>query len=284
MALILASIVGIIYSYIVYYNPIAGYLSIIVTAAGGACFGATSYLAVRVGHCRNTLVAGLIGLLVTLWGYYVSWAFFEAIIYSSDEESVSGIELLAHPDAIFAIAKAIAETGWFTLKGKAVSGLFLWACWAIEAIIIIAIGSLGGLFAVNTTYCESCSAWADDEIAKVKFAMPPAGSPKLPDNDLNFELLATLGPAPLGAGKALLLEVEGCKNCDKTRIVKLEKVTESIDSEGKTETNTESILSKHLLEFDELDKILALKSRPGLQNAPAEEGASAEELESAEPA
>lgn len=188
-SLIVLPILGLIYSYAIWYIPIP-YINFFITAGFGFAVGfAISQLVVRYGNVRNKALAFGFGILGCIIALYFSWAVWVDLVLNSGETiggerigiAVSNVKFLEvfnlalQPSKLFELIGLINEVGVWGIKGATVSGLFLGLIWVIEAGIVFFFGALMPGGASEEPFCEINQKWFDKKVlpAFSAIAYPP---------------------------------------------------------------------------------------------------------------
>ncbi len=242
-----ASLVGGIYSYIILYLPIAGFITFLLSAGYGAICGFVTAFMLKRGKVRNgTLSMGVV-LLGQLIGFYVAWAVWVYALVTKDEPTAEiSLMMVMNPLLLAKAVAAINETGAWTMSGTTPSGIFLWILWALEAVLVF-----GGAWVVSLgvfsgeVYCERCHRWCDNEPGVL--LLPPAdhGELKRAFEERRFDSLA-LGMAT--QEQFITVDVRSCGGCSEMQTLTLTQLTTTINKEGKPETTRTEILAGLLME------------------------------------
>ena len=141
-------------------------------------------MVVKRGHCRNTLLAGLIGLMLCLFGltakHYVQY---QILVEDATNENVK-LELqegTLQPSEVETerkeirnwVTEQVSFLGHFKLRadmgfsigrgnGAPITGVFIYLIWAIELGIVLVLGAVGPVGAAKHPYSEKLGRWADE--------------------------------------------------------------------------------------------------------------------------
>ncbi len=244
--------IGFVYSYLIAYIPFV-YLNFLCTV--GYAFGlasAAGYL-MRAGKMRNPAVGCFVGAAVGLVSYYFSWAVWLSIAVSGSKFSVSALELAARPDALWSLLLLVNEKGaWGVGRGLSggatVSGVLLWAVWAVEAVIVLG-GTTFGAWAMLTMdpFCESCQTWCKEEKSVLSVRPAETGELKRRFEAKDFAFMKALGLKGEGDAAWLRLDLHRCPHCGKTNTLTVLQETVKGVKNGKPDVETKSLFDKLLL-------------------------------------
>jgi len=165
--------------------PLIGYFTVLLVAG----FGAVTAMPLRWAgvwlRVRNVAAMQLAGGITGLAAVWMAWAFFMWRIARDVPElaHLSLFEWMLSPSLVVDIARAVGETGSFTIGsltqrsagGITVRGDFLWLLWLAEALLVVIPCILVAPTAVrDRPFCETCGRWMRfDE--NVPFLTPATG-------------------------------------------------------------------------------------------------------------
>ncbi len=270
-----ALVLGIAYSYISVYSPIAGWISLLFMAGFAVCLGAAVAKAGVVAKVRSAPFMKLAGITTGLLGLYVSWAAFEvALLGRSGMEDAPGLlDVLSSPVGVWEVALLINETGWYSIKGATPKGGVLWVLWGIEAVVVV-----GGVFLMaphaveGEVFCERCDRWCE--------LRPLAGVLGLPENGEHLRRVAEGSVAALEGLPVvstdqpdhLRLGVQACTLC-RHGAYQVLLVQHSLDDKGNLQTSAEGVSAQHVMDPTLLERLTALTQRPIEEREETEEAA-----------
>jgi hypothetical protein len=176
LAVLLGTIlIGIIYTYAVWYIPLI-YINFLLTIGSGfALFILISFLTHRF-KSRSKLFDMAISVIASVLLVYVNWVIWVDLVLNSGEtygidnqigitvsgSSISGVlELFLNPKEVLNYANIINGYGTWGIKGGTVSGTFLWIIWIIEAAILFGFTPFMTLFKEAEPFCEIENEWAE---------------------------------------------------------------------------------------------------------------------------
>ncbi|MCA9323149.1 MAG: hypothetical protein KDB53_20580 [Planctomycetes bacterium] len=250
-------IMAAIYGYAIFYCPLI-YINGIGTVLLGTLTGWFVGKAAKLGKVRNAGYASIIGIVVGVGCWYVSWvAWLHAL---SDQEA-----LVTAPRDIFAVADALAEIGPWSIFGVTPTGILLYLVWFIEAAIIIG----GCAFVVTNSlrslpFCETCQRWMPPPKYFGRFEMIDPDEWGRVVADLvkqDFTQLTTLKPATESTTPYLVIELNGCQGCHDLQTLSLRAVAESRDSRGNLDRTEKKIVENLLISRETLDDLQAHLTR-----------------------
>ena len=268
----LAILMAAIYSALVVYVPLIGYVNAIFL--GIYLFGLAIPLAKigRICKCRSTFKLGLLSAIVSAVGVYFSWVFFIAFL-SGGEVPIVALNLAMEPRVVWEISCDIIANGWWQ---NGPSGILEWIVVSIEAAIMIpGVGLIAGSQIDRDVFCEDCGTWcsvtgnrqlslkellpsaeADDpeEAAERESVDEKTKTPQQVDGPVEAELvmpghldLLKLPEAAPTEIPRVSAEVLACTGCKATSAVRFKLVSITIDSDGDP-TQTEEDLPGILLQ------------------------------------
>lgn len=235
-------ILALIYAYINVYNPIGGYITLLIILGYAFVCGLVIATLLKLGKVRNSrfcFVSAVVGGLLSL---YFAWVFFLYVLaHRFDLMEVGVLQLLFNPFAVLSVMNEINKTGWFSIKGATPSGIFLWILWLIEAGIILGVVTLAGSAAVDDEmFCEKCDRWC--EVAETKHLKIPPGLASTKASDINPLTFGNLEDADnINARPAIQAERLKCSNCVDYSGWKFKVISTEIDKDGNEKDKTDNI-------------------------------------------
>jgi len=264
-----ATLLGLIYAYVVVYTPIAGYISLLFLA--GFAIGLFMLVAMSAQwfKCRAPWFMSAVGLFAGAVALYTSWAFFEYALVSryDDTSTLTMLDFLTNPAAVWALMVEINADGWYTISSATPSGAVLWFFWGIEALVILAAGGLAGMFALtDEVFCERCNTWADDVEPKLRVELPADEHAVQQDN---VDWMTGLAALPEGAYPVMRGQLKSCPTCENTTPLKLEVVTAELDKDGNVSETTAELIPTSATSTFEHGKLVGLAARVPPAPSPA---------------
>lgn len=184
LCLLAAPVLGLVYSYAIWYIPII-YVNFLIAAGFGIAIGmGINYAVVGVGKVRNAGIAALFGVIAGVVALYFHWAIWLDLVLNAGESygtsrigiTVSNISILESlslaldPAAMIELIGAVNEVGTWGFKSVPVSGLFLTVIWVVEALIILGIPVFMAFGRAQKPFCEISNSWArEKELPALEF-------------------------------------------------------------------------------------------------------------------
>jgi len=249
-----AAILGLIYSYIIVYDPII-YINMMCTLGFGFCIGASVAKGVRLGKIRNPLLAGAYGLAFGLAGLYFAWV--------ADLWARSGkpFNLAAfQPDVLKWYIRHFYENGIWTIsnhgqKGDTVKGVFLGIIWIVEASVIAGFATVQAYKSVaSVPFCEPCNEWTKTNVGAARLKYNPDIQRRLAEGDLIAldEALGASGTENLFTQ----LDLHCCPKCDNSIFLSVCTVATTIDKKGNRNVVKKILLRYLVIGPGEVQRIL----------------------------
>lgn len=270
------SLLAILYSALVFYNPIV-YLNILAGMGFAFACGVLSRFGLTIGKVRNRLLAGSAGAAVGFISIFFAWVAF--LFFLVVDEQGNGLITFNLNEIAFYI-QLIGAQGWwaFNENGNNFSGWGLYLLWAAEALIVIGASAMVA-YAKDTPFCEECNQWCDEHECPVTFTMPEdfeALRASLEADEYSpLYQSAQLSP---DADVYLKATLYPCPECSETSWLKLEQVVASLNDKGEVETKEFTLINYLDLPREDYDRLMSLV--PGSepmdeqQQVPAEEESS----------
>ena len=172
-------VLGLIYSYAIWYIPFI-YINVIITAGFGFLVGfLINLFVIGKGKVRTPLLAiifGVFGGLIALYFHYAVWIDLvlnvgESYGTSSIGITVSNIEFLQvftlamEPAVLLELISEVNAIGTWGLFGSdTISGVFLSIIWLIEILIVVVISTVLSRSKVSDPFCEIDNEWFTETI------------------------------------------------------------------------------------------------------------------------
>jgi len=260
-------VLAFIYTYAVVYIPLVGYVTFLLTGGFGFLVAMAVMMLIVFAKVRSGLICRLTGLFAGLVAWYLSWAVFIHLMLKRADEPVSFFTIVFKPFGIWGMAKAISVEGWFSIGsgGANVSGIALWICWGLEALIVIGLPLLmAGQAIADKVFCERCGLWSDEKEG-VLLRRPTDGIDlvgRMGQKDLG--VLAELEQATASDTCVYRVDVTACKSCRDFFTTSVKEIAITINKEGKPEQNVSTVVKDLLISRDDLNRIRTIAtSSPG---------------------
>ena len=230
-------VLAIIYSYVIVYVPLVGYVSVIFVGGLIIGIGLLIFGLGRATKCRNPNFLRLVGIICGLLAFYFSWAAFEYVLFDQFDNGIAWtmVDVFLSPAAVWHVALDINRTGWYSIFGGTPSGTLLWIIWAVEAIlIIVGPAMLVSMLMDDEVFCEHCNAWCQKSLDAARLALPDDQNALKPLQFENLDVLKTLRPTEQDTYPYLRVDMWNCDLCKQMAAVraKLYAVeTNRLDSE-----------------------------------------------------
>jgi hypothetical protein len=273
-----AIVLGTLYAYADFYNPIAGWVTFLVT--GGTAFlqGAIVGQMLRSGQMRNAALGSLIAFATALLLLLAAWIFWLHILLNRGGVHVSVADLLASPSRTWHAIVAINAMGAWKIKGTAPTGVILSAIWALEAGMLLYIPvKMARSLITGAPFCETCKKWGNTRDL-INVNAGDAASLRRDLEQKDFTSLITRGKARSDSTWYYRVYLQGCPACDNTQTLCVDEVSITRRKDD-TKTRVKPLVSRLLLTPDETVEVATATA---LLNAvpPPTESTAAEEPKS----
>lgn len=235
-------LLSIIYSYLVLYIPISGYITILLLA--GFAFGITMIVSrlAGIGKCRSAIAITIFGALAGFVALYFAWVSFLYALFArfAPAEEVTVAQLILNPFMLYNAVMFVNENGWFSIKGATPTNIVLWIFWAIEAVVIVGAPALFAASSMkNEMFCESCNKWCG--ATATRFRSLPAAIEAGGVKGVDSVALAALPELPQKSVPCIQEELLKCPACAKTQGLRFSRITYKADKNNKLHENVEKI-------------------------------------------
>lgn len=256
------ALLAFVYSYVILYIPLVGYVTFLLSGGFGALVGIVTARALKWGKVRNTWVALAVTAATALLAWDISWAVWIYAAFRQAEVDVSLVEIFLQPGVLWEVIQEVNKEGAWTIgSGFSPTGLALWIFWGIEALLI-----LGAAFyfawdrSRDEVFCEGCNSWCEVK-ALVRVGEGDGGELKkrIEAKDLGF--LEKRGAIQPGASAWFQLDLRSCPACGLTNTLTVNSVILKVEEEKETPEIVEAVLDKLLLTSVEAETICRLGER-----------------------
>jgi hypothetical protein len=255
ISLLVAPILGLAYSYAIWYIPFI-YIRFFLTLGFGFAIGfLTNNVVVKYGKVRNSVLAIIFSIFISLVAIYFSWAVWLDLIINAGESygneklgiTVSNIEFLqvfslaGQPSVLFSLMQEVNQVGSITIKTITISGIFLSIIWLIEALMVIGLAIFMSTTQSKKPFCERTGQWFTETILpateliedkdKMRADLEKA-VPSVFDNLVKNQEIATQSHSIFS-----LYSSENGEN-----YLSIENKVAKIDDKGKTDFDTEEFI------------------------------------------
>lgn len=239
-----AIILGLVYAFIDLWNPIAGYVTFLVTGGTGWVMGIILGKLIQKGRMRNVPLGMGIVVLLTFLMYVMSWEFWIYALLLRAGEQVSLLDVFLHPAGVWEFIREINAEGTFSIKGSVPKGIFLTLLWVAEAGALVGIPIAMAWSALHEQpFCEACNKWGSTrELITLNAGEKSTIRAALEARD--FASLTALGKASGTSQRYWRTFFQGCADCDTTQTLCIEEVSITIDKKGEASTKTTSVLRR----------------------------------------
>ncbi|HXJ61631.1 MAG TPA: hypothetical protein VNU68_33735 [Verrucomicrobiae bacterium] len=236
--------------------------------------------AVRLGHCRNVILAWILGLVLVT----------SSILASYFWDYQLGLVRLARAVPQFTsttIRKEISFRRWFELRMKAgvkfveapgrpssravaadLEEGWVVAGWASEALIILVIAMWLINAAVKRPYCEACRCWTTAKALLLHGQGRQAASPLLAQRDLN-RVITLLSEPRSRSPFSLLLTGHLCESCTQTGFLSIDELHASIDRRRRPKQQKKNLVTFAVMNPEQCNRFAAELARARSNFVPA---------------
>lgn len=250
-ALVLATL----YAYACIYIPIVQ-VSVLLSCGFGAAIGGSAAAVMRSFKVRNRWVTVGLAVLLSAFGWFVSWFPWVYAIFAQAGEVIGLFELL-NPFFMFAALSSIYETGTWSIgshSGSAVSGAFLGIVWFSELVTIVGVGGFTALaLTKDKVFCEACDNWCTVLPSVRPFDFSAGSALKEVFTSQGDLRVLTNQPVPALVDKWLVLKVGFCEKCGQTNVAALDQVTLSVDRRGRATQAVSAFVPFYLVSRSDME-------------------------------
>ena len=240
--LIVATVLGAIYGFLIYWSPFI-YINAIITVACGVGLAMSVGGLAKAGKIRKSGLVTVVGLVVALLAYYVHWSVWAGRMIEAQ---------ITAPGELWAFVSAVNAMGPWSIFGWTPTGFSLWGIWSIEALIIVGISTLLAHSLIDLPFCEDTGQWTTEKALPEHFALIESPSVDSPRSLLHA--LRPNGDSPDAYTEVSVATAEGSE----LRCVSLNSVVVETDKDGKEEKKTQTIVKNMIFDRDNFDRLMQI--------------------------
>lgn len=238
----IAVVAAFVYAYVMVYVPVVQ-LAFLLPLLFGAGMGAAVAWLLRLAKTRSPFVSAGVATLVTGGSYALSWLPWTYATFARAEVEVSFLDVL-WPPSLAAMIAGIYETGAWSIgrSGEPVSGLVLGICWAVEALMIVAVApAVAVATASSGVFCEKCERWCAPAKDVMRLPADVQGhvAPRLDQRDLR--VLSEVPRAQPYDNPFLSIDLHLCPGCGETNTLTLTHVHRTSDGKRENVVSTKLV-------------------------------------------
>ncbi|MEO6434779.1 MAG: hypothetical protein ABIP55_03320 [Tepidisphaeraceae bacterium] len=250
-----------IYAYADLYIKVVDKISVLILVAFAAAMGFAVAGILRIMKVRNLAVMAIIAGSSALLALYVSWVVWETALLRQEGAPATPWRLFGHPRAVWHLAQSINEIGTFTMRGKPVIGMELWAAWTVEAAAILLCTLLIPLLSLRrSAFCEECGNWCVKQANLVRVQGTDDQTLRRQMETRDFDSLARLGLPADDAPVFHSFDVYTCPKCGQTNLLTGNRVAVKYVNGQRTE-NAKPVVDRLWVDPADAEAIRALPQR-----------------------
>jgi hypothetical protein len=233
------------------------YLNFLLCAGFAFGIAAAGLYAVRLGHCRNRVVALILAVPLALapvgasyyWGYRATLS---EIAHQHPETSVDDIRqevtfsrwLDARREAGWTLSSSHSSSS-STQSKPDISGIGVVIIWTIEALVVLAFTLALVGTAAGAAYCEACGRWCEPKPLTLQGLAASDLESALQMGDLGAVVTVERRGEPDPA-RSLVLTGHLCDGCSDTGFLSVDEKT-VVQRQKKSSTQSHAILDRAIL-------------------------------------
>lgn len=241
-----AMLLGTVYAYADLYNPLAGWITFLVTGGTGFLMGLLIKKLILSGQIRNVPLALLLSTFLAGMLFVTAW---EVWLYALLQRAGNPVDplLLLDPRVVWGLLGLLYDQGAWTFQGTTVSGPALAIIWLAEAGCLLAIPIVMGWRTVKESpFCEHCQRWCGiREILNFNPGDKAKVIARLEQKD--FSVLTELGKASPNAMHFWHATFQGCPDCDTTQTLSISDHVMYYDNKRRLQTKRKPVIRQLLL-------------------------------------
>ncbi len=241
--LVAGVVLGGIYGFLIFWSPFV-YINAFITLGMGFGLAVSVGGLAKVGKIRNTGVVTVMALVVAAVAYYVHWAVWVGRMAEG--------ATVTDPAQLWAFISTVNALGPWSIFGWTPTGFALWGIWAIEAAVVVGIGTISAHGVIDVPFCEETGQWTTETTLARHFRSLESLSADSPS-----ALLQALQPEDDASPAYTEVSVATADGSD-LRCVSLSSVVVETDKDGKEETEKTSILRNMIFDRDSFERLMQI--------------------------
>jgi hypothetical protein len=249
-ALVVGPIVGMVYGFVIAFNPFV-YVNFIATFIAGGLTGMAVGKMSKPGRVRSLGACAVAGLVAGLGFEYTQWW---ATLY------YYGVEIpLSEPGVIWSYVGELADLEPWTLMGVSIGATGFMALWSVEGLILVATPALLAMTEGSTPYCERCGTWVveAEPIGPFDFVSDVERLTARVDRR-DLDELKAFGRPEVTEDRYSTITLASCTGCQGLRLATVKNVEIEVERDGDEKRNESEILTHVVLDsatWDALSKL-----------------------------
>lgn len=236
-------VLGAVYGFLIFWSPFV-YINAFITLGMGFVLAISVGGLAKVGKIRNTGVVSVIALIVALAAYYVHWVVWIGRMAEG--------QTIMDPNALWAFISTVNTLGPWSIFGWTPTGFALWAIWAIEAAVVIGLGTISAHGVIDVPFCETTGQWTTESTLPKHFRSIESVSGNSPSS-----LLQALQPEDDESPAYTEVSVATADGSE-LRCVSLSSVVVETDKDGKEDAEKTAIVRNMIFDRDSFERLMQL--------------------------
>ncbi len=249
-ALVVGPLLGVVYGYVVAFNPFI-YINFLATLFAGGIAGMLVGKMSRPGKVRSLGVCAVAGVVAGIGFQYTQW--WATLHYYGAEVAID------QPAAIWSFIGELAELEPWTLMGISLGSTGFMILWAIEGLILMVAPVTLACAEGSTPYCERCDTWAVDAEPLGPFDfVSDVDTLKARVDRRDHEPLKGFGRPEATEDRFSTITLASCTGCLGLRLATIKNVEIEVEKDGDTKQNESEILTHIVLDSPTYDALAKL--------------------------
>jgi hypothetical protein len=245
---VVAFLIGGLYGWLNYYNPVFGVVTALIALAAGWAVGEAIAVMVRFASFRHPSRAMLIGVGCGIVLWYFAWVSFLSVLFWARD--VGGLvetwfDLAFSPYTVFRHAtRGVLPNGWFRVGPVTFSGIFLLFGWLAEACCFLLLCGFVPYKAAKRPFCERSGRWFREESMSRPVVLP--GTDAATVGQVDPRSLHDLVPGD-PALPHLTVQLHSLSDDPRSVLVSVHRVVPRTEKDGTIKNQSTEVLSPHFI-------------------------------------
>ncbi|MCC6573792.1 MAG: hypothetical protein IT462_08375 [Planctomycetes bacterium] len=262
-----------VYQFLIELIPFI-YINILLTVLFGVCIGVAAGFALRIGQCRNSMIAIFVAITGGVAGVGAGhqFAYMHKMVEYDDAAAAAAKvdpEDVWEPLTLERYLQWRVDSGWSIGKSNStstdLSGVTVYVIWAIEALVVCGAAAAMARMMCLRPYCEDCEAWLQQKTLGV---IPSVNPGPLEQAVKAGDLVGAMTPTQVaGSPQRLTYTLAHCPQCEKTMF--LSGKFEWDEIKGKKKERKSKVLVEHVaVKPEQVDALMQTIANPTQPVAP----------------
>jgi hypothetical protein len=260
---LLVAALSAIYTALILYIPLAGFITFLLAIGFGMGVGLVSGRALLLGKVRNGPLSTAVSATMAFLGVYLSWAAWSWLLLNRMNVEADLMAIVPSPSILWSVMTEVNEAGAWSIGGFTPSGAVLWVLWGLEATLICTPAFFVSLGMTAVPFCERCERWCEaaQDAARISHCEADVLRQGVEASPLDF--LKRLGAPSVRDTTWIRADLHACPSCDNLTTLSLREVTVSVNEKGERNEVERELIHQLRVSLGDAEGVRALGASAG---------------------